>query len=290
MVTVVILTYNEEVHIRRVIANVRDWAEAVFVVDSYSTDRTREIAQEEGAQVFLHEFVDYASQREWAIRELPYTTEWMLFLDADELLSSELKEEIAETLKTAPAHINGYYIKRRFFWGGRWLRHGGLYPTWILRLVRHKAAHCDPRTVNEHLTVEGATSYLENDLLHIDLKPISDWIAKHNRYSSLEALEQLRSSRNETSDKMASLWGSQAERKRWIRERIWNPLIPPLVRPFAYFVYAYFLRLGFLDGVAGFSYHVLHGFAYRFMIEIKYLSLRAGGTEATNPEAECSRL
>lgn len=283
MVTVVILTYNEEIHIGRAIANVRDWAHAVFVVDSHSMDRTREIALKAGAQVFCHEFVDYSSQREWALRALPYETEWVLFLDADELVSEDLKREITEALKAAPPGVNGFYIKRRFYWDGKWLRHGGLYPTWILRLVRHEFARCDPRTVNEHLTVEGETRYLEHDLLHVDLKPISDWIAKHNRYSSLEALEQIRSMRNESSDTIASLWGTQAQRKRWIREKIWNPLLPPLVRPFLYFFYVYVVRLGFLDGLPGFSYHVLHGFAYRMMIEIKYLLLKARGSEAINP-------
>lgn len=285
MLTVVILTYNEEVHIRRAIENVRGWAESVYIVDSHSTDRTREIAEDAGAQVFVHEFVDYASQREWALRDLPYDTEWMLFLDADELVSDALKQEISQKLPSAPSSLTGYYIKRQFFWRGRWLRHGGLYPTWILRLVRHRFARCDPRSVNEHLQVDGTTARLQNDLLHVDLKPLSDWIGKHNRYSSLEAMEQIRSERKEASDTLASLWGTQAQRKRWIREKIWNPLLPPLLRPVLYFIYVYVFRLGFLDGTAGFTYHALHGFGYRLMIELKYLALRSQGNEAINPHA-----
>lgn len=283
MITVVILTYNEEIHIRRAVENARGWASDIFVVDSFSADRTREIAESAGARVFTHTFVNYAAQREWALRELPYRGEWMLFLDADELVSDALKSEIPIAIQNASDDIAGFYIKRRFYWRGRWLRRGGLYPTWILRLVRHRRARCDPRSVNEHLDVEGSTAQLEHDLLHIDLKPLSDWFAKHNRYSSLEAEEQIRSRRAEASDTLASLRGTQAQRKRWIREKIWNPLLPPLARPFLYFLYVYLFRLGFLDGVAGFTYHALHGFSYRLMIETKYLAMRVQHDEAINP-------
>lgn len=282
MLTIVILTFNEAVHIQRAIENVRDWATDVFVVDSHSSDETRSIAESAGGTVFLHRFENYALQREWALRSLPYQTEWMMFLDADELLSDDLKSELAAKLPSTPQGVDGFYVKRRFFWMGRWIRRGGFYPIWILRIARHARARCGVRTVNEHLEVDGATSNLEHDILHVDLKPLSDWIAKHNRYATLEAEEQLRSENARGPRPKAHLFGTQPERKQWIRDRIWDPLLPPLARPFLYFAYAYFFRLGFLDGRAGFSYHMLQGLCFRFMIEAKYLALKKHGSEAIN--------
>ena len=282
MLTVVILTCNEEAHILRTIQNVQNWADQVFILDSFSEDRTCEIAQESGAIIFQHPFENYAAQREWALRELPYRTEWMLFLDADELVSDELKTEITIKLAEPTNSINGYYLNRRFYWMGKWLRRGGMYPVWILRLVKHKNARSNPRRVNEHLEVDGETQKISGDLLHVDLKTISDWIKKHNRYASLEAQEYVDADQTRNSDSLAKLFGTQPERKRWIREKIWNPLVPTLVRPFVYFLYVYFVRLGILDGKAGFIYHVLHGFCYRFMIEAKYISLKNQSNESVN--------
>jgi len=270
LVTVVILTYNEEVHIQRALDNVKGWATDVFVLDSFSTDRTGILAEASGAHVFLHPFENYAAQREWALRELPYQTDWVLFLDADELLSESLKREIFEILP-ASERIAGFYIKRQFWWMGRWIRYGGIYPTWILRLVRHRRAHCNARIVNEHLAVDGPTKKLACDLIHNDLNMVSAWIAKHNRYADLEAFELLRAQQQPGSDSMARLWGTQAERKRWIRQHIWNSLLPPLLRPLLLFLYRYLLRLGFLDGREGLIYHVLQGLWFPFLIDVKFL-------------------
>ena len=125
---------------------------------------------------------------------------------------------------------NGFYVNRRFMWMGRWIRRG-YYPSWILRLFRHGKGRCENRAINEQLFVEGATGYLSNDLIHEDRRGIGDWIAKHNRYASREALELARTEQERRSNELdARLMGSQAERKRWIRRHVWNRL-PPLVRP-----------------------------------------------------------
>lgn len=273
-VTVVILTYNEAVHIERAIANVKNWAQDVFVVDSYSSDQTCQLAEAAGAQIFQHRFENYAAQREWALRQLPYKTAWMLFLDADELISNELKQAIDNQLMNTSDNIAGYYLRRKFYWMGKPIIHGGIYPTWILRLIRHEAAHCNSRTVNEHIEVTGKTPFIEDrnaDLIHKDLKPITDWVGKHNRYAQMEAMELLK---GHEQDSLSKFFGVQAERKRWIRQHIWNPLLPPLLRPFLMFFYRYIIRLGFLDGKAGFIYHFLQGLWFPFLIDVKYLELK----------------
>jgi len=271
--TVVILAYNEEINIRQSLENVYLWAEHVFVLDSGSQDNTCEISREYGAKVFYRKFDSYAKQRTHAIKNLSITTEWMLFLDADEFLLEELKEEITSVV-SKPSDFDGFYLKRRFYFMGKWIRYGGYYPTWILRLFKHKVASCE-RDMNEHIIVEGKVGYLHNDFVDNNKKSVTDWIEKHNKYATFEANELIKSfDWPGNKDQLANLFGSQVERKRWLRERIWNRMLPPLIRPFLYYIYRYFFRLGFMDGKVGFIYHTLHGLFYRLLIDIKFIEIK----------------
>ena len=272
--TTVILTYNEEIHIGRAINNVKGWCKDIFILDSGSTDRTVKIAKALGAKVFYREFDNYANQRNYAIRELPIETEWVLFLDADEYLTEELKEEISRVLPKTDK--DGFYLKRRFYFMGKWIKHGGYYPSFLLRLFK-KNKGIVKREVNEHIDVEGKVGTLKNDFVDENLKGISFWIDKHNRYATFEAMQLLKYEeriKRREKDNFAKLFGTQAQRKRWIREYIWNPLMPPLIRPFFYFFYRYFFKFGFLDGKEGFIFHFLHALWFYFLIDVKYLELK----------------
>jgi glycosyltransferase involved in cell wall biosynthesis len=264
--TVVILTYNEEINIRQALDNVVGWADSVFVLDSGSTDNTLSIIKEyPSVQVFYRKFDDYAKQRNYGIKELPHQNEWMLFLDADEFLMEPLKVEISQTLTNGNLEYDGFYLKRRFYFMGKWIRFGGYYPTIILRLFKHKYANCE-RAINEHIHVEGKLGKLKHDFVDSNNKDFTFWVDKHNKYSSYEADQVEQEYAN-----ISSFWGAQSERKQWIRENIWNKMLPPLLRPFIYFFYRYFLRLGFLDGKVGFIYHFMHGLVFLLMIDIKYI-------------------
>lgn len=270
--TVLILTKDEEVNLPYTLDNVVGWASDVFILDSGSSDRTCEIAEEMGAQVFFNKFENYAKQRNHALDELPVETDWVMFLDADEYLTDELKQEIAETLPKATC--DGFIMKRRFYFMGRWIRHGGYYPTEILRLFRHGKGRVK-REINEHVEVDGVIERLEHDFVDHNRKGLFEWMEKHNRYSDMEAMqllqaELLRELENDEQLK-GKLFGSQVEAKQWIRQRVWNRMLPPLVRPFMYYFYRYFLRAGFLDGKEGFIYHTLHGLMYRLLIDAKYI-------------------
>lgn len=269
-IAVIILTFNESPNLPQALASVKDWAREIFVLDSFSTDDTVDIARQAGCVVVQNVFVDYAKQRNFALEQLPITSEWVLFLDADEWLTEELKGEISQRLTANPPE-NGFSIKRRFFWMGKWIKRG-YYPTWILRLFRHGKGRCEDRAMNEHLIVEGKTGHLKSDFIHEDRKGISEWIEKHNRYASNEAIEMFKNPEDEQQIDVR-FWGTQAQRKRWLRYRIWNNL-PPLVRPFFYFFYRYILRGGFLDGWQGFTFHFLHGLWYPLLIDAKYLEIR----------------
>lgn len=220
-----------------------------------------------GVTVFTRPFDNYAAQRNFAIQSLPIRTEWILFLDADEYLSEELKQEISRVVRDS--EVNGYYIKRRFYFMGKWIKWGGYYPTWILRLFK-KDRGLFEREVNEHLVIEGVTAKLQNDFADRNLKSLSFWWEKHIGYAQKEAEDLFRQNKLHESFKLT---GSQAERKSWLRYKVWNKL-PVMIRPFIYFFYRYFLRLGFLDGGRGFIFHFMHGLVYFLLIDIFYLELK----------------
>lgn len=265
--TVIILTFNEEIHISRVISNVIDWAEKVYVLDSGSTDATCKIAEEYGAKVFYRKFDNYSNQRNYAIKELLTTSEWILFLDADEYLSDDLKEEISSELMQPKA--DGYYLKRYFKFMGKQIRWGGYSPIWILRLFK-KDKGLFQREINEHLVLDGKSAKLTNHFLDDNKESLKLWWYKHIDYAYREAEDLIKS---KSQPIRTSFWGSQADRKLWIRYKIWNRL-PVYFRPCALYFYRYVIRLGFLDGRSGFIYYFYHGLVYTMMIDSFYLELK----------------
>lgn len=268
-ITIVVLTYNEELNIVQSLSNVLGWAKDVIVLDSGSTDRTIEIANNLGAKVIFRKFDNFASQRSYAINEWGSLNEWMFFLDADEYLMEDLKLEILGLFHEGKINnYDGYLIKRRFYFMGKWIKYGGYYPTWILRLFKPNKAICE-REINEHIHISGRIGKLAGDFVDRNNKSFSDWIIKHNVYSDFEAVQLVNASPIES-----NFFGTQAERKSWIRINIWNKLLPPLVRPFMYFFYRYFLRFGFMDGKAGFIFHFMQGLVFLLMIDIKYLEFK----------------
>ena len=276
-VSVLVLTRNEEANIAACLQSVR-WADEVFVVDSFSTDNTVVIAERLGAKVSVHRFQGYAAQRNWALGHLPFSNDWVLMLDADERVPAELAAEIARVARAPLEGPAGFYLKFRHIFLGRWLKHGGLYPTWLLRLFRRQRVRFEERPLNEHAILDGAAGYLQQPFDHQDRKPLADWVARHNRYAGLEAEEFLQETLAGGYDSSIRirLRGSQAERKRWVKLKIWNRL-PLLARPFLFFFRNYFLQLGFLDGRAGFVYHVLWSFWYPFLVSARVLERRYTG-------------
>lgn len=268
-VTVLVITRNEEANIARCLGSVR-WAREVFVVDSYSTDATVEIARSMGAKTCQHAFENCAAQWNWALDNLPFSNEWVLVLDADEVVPQPLAEEIIQTVTDPAQEFSGYSLKRRVWFMGRWLRRGGLYPTWIMRLIKRSAGRFGRHGISEHMILNGRQGYLKQDFDHCDSKPLSDWIQRHNRYSELEAEEYLREESGASRAVFIPprLGGNQAERKMWIKLKVWNRL-PLLFRPFLFFFRNYIFKGGFLDGAPGFIYHVLWSFWYPFLVSAK---------------------
>lgn len=268
-ISIIILTHNEEANLAQALESVHGWATRIFIVDSFSTDRTLEIARAYGCEIYQFSFEGYSKQRNRALSELPVDTEWILFLDADEWIPGALKQEISATIARNPAE-DGFFLRRRFYWLNTWIRRG-YYPVWIMRLFRSGRGHCEDRSVNEHIVVSGPTGFLEKDFIHQDRKPVSDWVEKHNRYAIREAVELLRS-KNTAETLHARFFGAQAQRVRWLRERLYNRL-PPIVRPCLFFFYRVVIRGGALDGWKALVYHFLQAFWYPLLIDINYLEL-----------------
>ena len=272
---VIILTHDEELNLPNALASVTGWAADVWVVDSHSTDQTAAVARAWGAQVVTHAFSGYAAQRTWALRTLPFRHEWVLFLDADESVTPELRDELRRRLSAPLGDVAGFYVKRRFIFLGRWLRHGGYYPVWLLRIMRHRLARCEERGVDEHLLVDGPTARLEHDLLHEDRRPLARWVERHTRYAALAAADLVRRAPAESVTPRLR-GGDPAERSRWWYERVYRRT-PLGVRALAYFTYRYVLRGGFLDGREGFIYYVLQALWYRVLIDAHVLEARRAG-------------
>jgi len=270
-VAVIILTYNEEENVAHALESVCGWAKEVFVFDSFSTDRTLDVAARFPCVVVQHRFEDYAKQRKAALERLPITTPWVFFLDADEQMPAALRDEVAAIVRRDPPE-NGFFCRFRLIWMGRWIRRG-YYGTWIMRFFRRDRARMESRKLAEHFDVEPPVGYLENDIHHEDHKGIAAWIEKHNRYSTGEALALLEAAPDDD-ELPARLLGTQTERKRWLRHRVWNKL-PPLVRPSVYFTYRYLGRGGFLEGKEALAYHFLQALWFQMLVDIKYLELRA---------------
>ncbi len=276
---VVILTHDEELNLPACLESLTGLDSEVFVVDSGSTDRTLAIAQQHGARVLSHPFESHAKQWHWALQSLPTVPPWVLGLDADQRLTPELKEELVHLFGDGDdslSGINGFYIKRRQVFRGRWIRHGGYYPKYLLKLFRSDAAYLDDKDLmDHHFYVKGRVAKLRGDLIEANLKEdeIGFWVDKHNRYAVLHAREELiKRTRGGPRPIQPSLLGDPDQRTLFLK-LVWYRL-PLYVRPFFYFAYRYVFRLGFLDGKQGLIFHVLQGFWYRLLVDINIDQLR----------------
>ena len=271
---VIILTLNEERHLERAIRSVVPIASEVVVVDSYSSDKTVEIARSLGARVDQHKFVNYANQFQWAIDNIPLTSSWVLRLDADEYITPKLRGEIVTKLPSLDANVTGVIINRRHIFLGRFIRNGGRYPLPLLRLWRKGAARIEQRWMDEHMVlVRGHAVNFEEDFCDDNLSGITAFVAKHNGYATREAIDVLNQQYNflpRDTALVGQMWQRGTSVKRLLKERIYNHL-PFATGPILYFLYRYFIQFGFLDGREGFAYHFLQGVWYRVLVSVKVM-------------------
>ena len=274
--TVVILTKNEEYNLRKCIESFKGIVSRFVIVDSYSTDGTKKLFEElsENVNISFYEntFVDYATQLNWGINNTNIDTKWTMRMDADEELTIELVEEIENKLATLKDNIKGIVLKRRVYFMGKWIKHGGKYPELLLRIFQTGFGSCEQKLMDEHMILsEGATTIFANDIIDNNNKDLEWWTHKHNWYSNREVLDYQQKILNENElDELVgnALNKGQASRKRFIKNNGYYRL-PLFLRSHIYFIYRYYFKLGFLDGVEGKIYHFLQAYWYRFLVDAK---------------------
>lgn len=266
MLSIVILTYNEEANLPICLASLKSLNADIYIVDSGSTDKTVKIAKNAGCHVVEHPFENYANQLNWALNNLPIVSPWIMRLDADERLTPELVAELKHTLAQTPETISGYQVKRRVFFMGRWIKHGGYYPTWLLRVWRNGMGICEQRWMDEHIVLsKGSVDNLQHDIIDENNKGLNFWIDKHNSYASREVKDMLALKQDSLLEQVQT---SQASQRRWVKKNLYSQS-PMFLRSFIYFLLRYTVGLGFLDGLEGLIFHFLQGFWYRFLVDAK---------------------
>lgn len=288
--TVIILTKNEEKNLRKCIESFRGAARRFVIVDSFSTDGTevlcRQLDEElkkfgSSVDFYQNKWISYADQLNWGLTHTNISTEWSMRMDADEELMEDLAAETEQKLDKLKSPVNGVIVRRRLIFMGRWIKHGGRYPEFLLRIFRTGKATCERKIMDEHMILlEGTTVYFKHDLCDNNQKDLEWWTAKYNWYSSREVLDHQLTLENamDNSLETGKASSSQAVMKRKIKNGFYYKL-PKFWRAHIYFIYRYYFKLGFLDGPEGKIFHFLQAYWYRFLVDAKMYQCEKSGTE-----------
>lgn len=274
LITAIILAYNEERNIRRCIESIHGWCD-IAVVDSYSTDKTIQVAEEYGAQLYSNKYSNHAAQWNWALENVMLSTPWILALDADFIVTLNLKNEISAFLHNDQSSYNGFYVKHEYvFWGSR-IRFGGIKKFWLRGLRKNQGKADTSDLVDFRFNVNGKTKQLKGVVIEDNEKDndFSFWVQKQDVFSlRLAVEEELRRRKLLEWEGKNSLLGNTDEKFKKLRD-LWLRM-PLFFRPWMYFVYRYFISLGILDGKGGFIYHFQQGLWLRIVIDMKILEIR----------------
>jgi glycosyltransferase involved in cell wall biosynthesis len=275
-IATIILTYNEEKHIERCIKNAQRFSKQIFLVDSFSTDRTREIAESMGAVVYENKWENnYAKQFNFGLNNLPITCQWVFRLDADEYLTDALIDEIHAKYDSIPDTISGIIFERKMYFLDKLMNKGMLRMN-MLRMFRYQHGFCEERWMDEHIVLNKGTSVMyDNYFVDHNLNPLGWWIQKHNGYSIREAVDLLdveygliQKSEN------AVHYEVTADAKYKREKKLKYAKMKLFWRSFIYFVYRYFFKLGFTEGKEGFLWHFMQGWWYRTLVDAKVYEVK----------------
>ena len=275
-IAVVILTFNEEMHIERCICSAQAVSDKIVVVDSYSTDDTCAIARRMGAVVYQHTFENHARQFNWALENCDIQAQWIWRLDADEYIEPSLASKALQAVEQIAEDVNGIYVNRKIVFMGQPLLHGGWYPAPQIKIIRKGFGGSEDKWMDEHLVVfSGKTISIDGDQTDENLNDLTWWSHKHVNYASREAINTLMIEYNikqGVEEVEPKFLGNDAERKRWLKMKYAKT--PLFVRPFINFFIRYILKAGFLDGKSGFIWHFMQGFWYRMLVDCKIYELK----------------
>ena len=266
-VSVLILTYDEEVNIGNCLASLK-WCDDVVVLDSFSQDTTESIVSESKARFYQRKFDDYARQRNYGINEISYQHPWLLMVDADETTPDDIVAEMQHVV-TSDTATSLYRMRRKDHFMGKWIKHSSGYPTWFGRLIRIGQVRVE-RAINEEYVTDGKVGYLKSHLVHYPFnKGFHSWLEKHNRYSSMEAVALVNTSKGLKLAIKDAFNADPSIRRKFIKVLIYK--LPG--RPLIMFFLLYIIKGGFLDGAAGFRFCILRSI-YEYLIDCKVAELK----------------
>jgi len=284
LLSIVILTRDEEQNLPATLASLRGLDAETWVIDSGSVDQTAELARAAGCRVVEHPFTNQAEQLNWALESLPLHGAWVFRLDADERITPELAAELPGALMNAPAEVTGFELKRRVYFWGRWIKHGGYYPTWLFRVWRRGKARSEQRWMDEHMvSFGGRLQRLRGDIIDENHKGITFWVDKHNRYADREVRDLVAAAAHQEQGDPTG----QAGRRRWLKVNVYARA-PPFLRAILYWAFRYFLKLGFLDGLPGLVFHFNQGLWYRLLVDAKFHETKLANARAVGQDRDHS--
>ena len=268
----IILTYNEEMHLPRLFESIKDLNATTYILDSVSTDATIEIAEKYGAVVKTHPFENHPKQWDFALKNFEIQTPWIIGLDADQIVTPELYLMLKEFETENYIGINGIYFNRKNYFQGSWIRYGGYYPIYLLKMFRTGIGFSDLNENMDHrFIVPGKTViWKKGHLLEENLKEndIHFWFKKHERYSDLIAQEEVERMKNLRSQSLKpNLLGNPDEKKAWLKRLWWK--LPLGIRPYLYYGTRMFLQFGLLDNKTARHFHYLQGLWFRKLVDKK---------------------
>jgi glycosyltransferase involved in cell wall biosynthesis len=262
--TAIILTYNEEKHIKRCILSIRKFVKKIIIIDSYSNDKTIQIAKKYKTKIYKHQFVNQSKQINWGIKNIKFTTKWLLRIDADEIFTDKLKDKLIVKLNDNRKKYNGITINRKIRFLNKDINFGGVSPHKTLRIWRKNKGYCEDAWMDEQMLVKGQIAHINEDLIDHNLNNLSWWINKHKLYAIREAKNYLL---NKNNIKKKTISSDPSKINKYLKLKIYYNF-PMYIRPFLLFIYNYFIKYGFLSSWQGLIFYSLQSFWYRMLVDI----------------------
>ena len=266
-ITAIILTFNEEKHIARCLKSLKDVVKNIVIIDSFSKDRTKEIAKKYNVKFYQRKFINQAKQINWGLKKIKFSTKWLLRIDADEILSNQLKKKLKKKLKHIKRDTKGISFKRVIKFLDKEILYGGTSPHNSVRLWMRKYGVCDNSLVDEQILVNGKIEHLNEKLIDHNLNGLKWWIKKHNNYAKREALNYLIFKKNKINFHQDNVYKNKKNKLNFYYK------FPIFIRPLLLFLFRYFLQLGFLSGWKGLIFCILQTFWFRFKVDLNIINL-----------------
>ena len=270
-ITAIILTYNEEKHIKRCILSIKKFVKKIIIIDSFSTDKTIEIAKKFKVKVYKHKFINQAKQINWALRKIKFQTSWILRIDADEYLTKELRKEVTTYINTLNSNYDGISFNRVIKFLNKEIHYGGTSPHKTLRIWKNRKGRCENAWMDEQIIVKGKIFHLNQNLIDENLNDLKWWKLKHRNYAKREAISFLHNKKNKNKSKFKKKLKNVRKRK-YLKEKIYYKL-PIFLRPLLFFLYSMIFKLGIITGWQGLVFYYYQVLWFRLLVDIKLYQL-----------------